>query len=149
MAKCPSAASDNLDVARYACDYLSRKRISLSPLSANKDSPLEKQDSSGHFTWILSKKVLQYFFSCSIIKGSSSQISILVAIIIIPIVIMLLFSRFEILYQIFLPNILIVPYSPLFILMGICWYFAKDKTGCYFGSFFFSFPYGHTVISSF
>jgi len=22
MAKCPSAASDNLDVARYACDYL-------------------------------------------------------------------------------------------------------------------------------
>lgn len=49
------------------------------------------------------------------------------AIIIIPIVIMLLFSRFEILCQIFLPNILIIPYSPLFVLMGVCWYFAKDK----------------------
>lgn len=49
------------------------------------------------------------------------------AIIIIPIGVMLLFSNCEILYQIFLPNILIVPYSPLFILMGICWYFIKDK----------------------
>lgn len=51
-----------------------------------------------------------------------------IAIVIIPIIIMLLFSRFEIIYQIFLPNILTVPYSPLFILMGICWYFTKDKT---------------------
>lgn len=49
------------------------------------------------------------------------------AIIIIPTAIMFLFSRYETLYQIFFPSILIVPYSPLFILMGICWYFNKDK----------------------
>lgn len=54
-------------------------------------------------------------------------VSLAVAIIMVPIGIMLLFGRFEILYQIFLPNIFIVPYSPLFILMGICWYFAKDR----------------------
>lgn len=51
-----------------------------------------------------------------------------IAVVIIPIIIMLLFNRFEILHQIFLPNILTVPYSPFFILMGICWYFAKDKS---------------------
>lgn len=49
------------------------------------------------------------------------------AVVIIPIIIILLFSRLEVLNQIFLPNILTVPYSLLFILMGICWYFAKDK----------------------
>ena len=61
-----------------------------------------------------------------------------IAIIIIPTVILFLFSRFEILYQIFLPSILTVPYSPLFILMGICWYFTKDKAKQGFVLIFFS-----------
>lgn len=87
---------------------------------------------------ILSTFVYTAIFICIIEKMASSHkkitmnnlllFSLVVVIIIIPIIIMLLFSRFGILYQIFLPNILIVPYSPLFILMGICWYFAKDKT---------------------
>ena len=60
------------------------------------------------------------------------------AIIIIPTAILFLFSRFEILYQIFLPSILTVPYSPIFILMGICWYFTKDKAKQGFVLIFFS-----------
>lgn len=51
----------------------------------------------------------------------------ILAIIFVPIMAMLLFGRFGSLCEIFLPNILTVPYSPLFILMGICWYFVKDK----------------------
>lgn len=37
-----------------------------------------------------------------------------------------LFATSEI-YTIVIPNILLVEYSPFFILMGICWYFAKSK----------------------
>ena len=86
---------------------------------------------------ILSTFLYTAIFICMIEKIADSPknitirnlflFSIVIGIIIIPIMVMLLFSRFEMLYQIFLPNILIVPYSPLFILMGICWYFAKER----------------------
>ena len=55
---------------------MSRKSISLSPLSARRDSPSEKQTISGHFTDIFSKNTFIYPSSCSITKISSSQISI-------------------------------------------------------------------------
>ena len=115
--------------------YIAHILICLMTLFA---ATAEKEQFGSHDQFsILSTFVYTAIFICIIekIAGSPKKMtmknlflfSLAVAIIIIPIVIMLLFSRFEILYQIFLPNILIVPYSPLFILMGICWYFAKDK----------------------
>ena len=80
---------------------------------------------------ILSTFVYVVILVCIIEKIRESHNNILfllaVAIVVIPTAILFLFSRFEILCRIFLPSILAVPYSPLFILMGICWYFTKNK----------------------
>lgn len=59
------------------------------------------------------------------------RVHIMLAIIftiILPISIMLVFSQYEFIYQIFIPNLLVIPYSPFFVLMGICWYFFNNKT---------------------
>ena len=45
---------------------------------------------------------------------------------ILPITFML-FLQNDILCGIVVPNILTIPYSPFFVLMGVCWYFAKTK----------------------
>lgn len=81
---------------------------------------------------ILSTFVYVVILVCIVEKIKSSQKKYILyllaaAIIIIPTAILFLFGRFEILCQFFLPSILTVPYSPLFILMGICWYFNKNK----------------------
>lgn len=61
----------------------------------------------------------------SILSTFAYTVLLAITLIIIPIVTMLWFSRFEILCQIFLPNILMLQYSPIFNLMGICWYFKR------------------------
>ena len=45
---------------------------------------------------------------------------------VLPITFML-FLQNDILCGIVVPNILTIPYSPFFVLMGVCWYFAKTK----------------------
>ncbi|MBF4693425.1 hypothetical protein ISU02_09855 [Fusibacter sp. Q10-2] len=55
-----------------------------------------------------------------------SYILLGVVSIILPII-LLLFLQDEVLCSILFPNILTIPYSPLFVLMGICWYFSKTK----------------------
>jgi hypothetical protein len=42
----------------------------------------------------------------------------------VPIFGLLLFQNDE-LCSIFIPNILTIPYSPIFVIMGVCWYFVK------------------------
>ncbi|GAU79599.1 TraX family protein [Fusibacter sp. 3D3] len=45
---------------------------------------------------------------------------------ILPIM-LLLFSQNEVICGIVVPNVLTIPYSPFFVLMGICWYFSKTN----------------------
>lgn len=49
------------------------------------------------------------------------------AIILIPLVIAFILPRYENVLNIVIPNILIVLYSPFFIIMGILWYFFKNR----------------------
>lgn len=51
----------------------------------------------------------------------------LVAIILVPFIVVSLFPGYENLLNIVIPNILIVPYSPFFIIMGVLWYFFRNK----------------------
>lgn len=52
---------------------------------------------------------------------------LIIGIILLPIVLLLFLNQVEMIWLIFVPNILMVPYSPIFVLIGICWYFLKDK----------------------
>ena len=62
-----------------------------------------------------------------------------IIITLLPIILIILKSQFETIYAIFIPDVLTVPYSPIFILMGICWYFIKEKKGQIIILLFFSF----------
>lgn len=53
----------------------------------------------------------------------------MIGILVIPVLPMVLWSECEIVYQVLLPNILTVPYSFLFVCMGVCWYFVRSKKG--------------------
>lgn len=46
---------------------------------------------------------------------------------ILPNVLLLLSGPFSVICHIFLPDLLSVPYSPFFVIMGICWYYAKSR----------------------
>lgn len=51
----------------------------------------------------------------------------LAVIILVPFVVVSLFPGYKNLLNIVIPNILIVPYSPFFIIMGVLWYFFRNK----------------------
>ncbi|SKC82949.1 TraX family protein [Maledivibacter halophilus] len=50
-----------------------------------------------------------------------------VGIVVLPVILLILFSQYEELLTIIFPNVLTVPYSPIFVIMGICWYFIKNR----------------------
>lgn len=50
-----------------------------------------------------------------------------VGILILPSVLLPLSGPFSVICHIFLPDVLSVPYSPFFVMMGICWYFARSR----------------------
>ena len=63
-------------------------------------------------------KTLPFLFCCFL----------MIAIIVVPLMAMHLPGNFSLLASIFLPDVLTVPYSPFFVLMGILWYFAGKKS---------------------
>lgn len=59
-------------------------------------------------------------------KGLIRYVLLGIGIIVVPLIFLLLLQNAE-LCSIIIPNILTIPYSPIFIIMGVSWYFAKTK----------------------
>jgi len=50
-----------------------------------------------------------------------------IGMLILPNILLFLSGPFSEICHIFLPDLLSVPYSPFFVMMGICWYYAKNR----------------------
>lgn len=50
-----------------------------------------------------------------------------IGMLILPNILLFLSDPFSEICHIFLPDLLSVPYSPFFVMMGICWYYAKSR----------------------
>ena len=50
-----------------------------------------------------------------------------IGMLILPNILLFLSGPFSEICHIFLPDLLSVPYSPFFVMMGICWYYAKSR----------------------
>ena len=61
-------------------------------------------------------------------KRRFSSVLLLIVTIVFPVAVLPITINQDVLFRGLLPNILTLPYSPVFVLMGLCWYFVKDKS---------------------